>query len=329
MSHGLDKAHLDTIDLKLNHWKNRETWDSKISTGKLENIYTDRSIFHKNIQFQVGDSDDDAQTPRLSQTLGSNESIARTLNDSSSDRPHSKETNPDDVVTVKELKHLVPLVFANNKSLTEYFNQELFFAANLKTLPENFEKLAYKSGSIRQLTDIHSNLNRMMNMINKNYENLVKRFELAKQSMNLQIFSNVKYYKNLNNSRVMINGLVGLKMMFQDFIQLLHDLDNFMMDINDRVEEWNDSPYDTNDNDMNANGDFTSKPLGLNNMIYNINNNLSNFSNLEFDELIKQTILIFTEFVDNYHKEDRLDSDFFNYEIVLFDDHLKSVLELF
>lgn len=132
----------------------------------------------------------------------------------------------------------------------------------------------------------------------------------------------------------MVNGLVNIKMIFQTFIQLLYDLDNYILDINEKIDDWNSSSP-VNDNDSYATndiyGDFnsSSRPSGLNNVIYIINNHLSTLSNQEFDDFINQSILIFKEFVETYFKSHQSDEDFFSYEIVLFDDHLKSVLDLF
>lgn len=338
MSYGLDKSHLDRINLKLNVWKDRQKWDSNsATTEQIENILHEcnqdyhqspRNI-NKSAHFQIGSYDDSDFEAEFDEYSDQND-----LANSKSNRPRVRDPRATDIPTIGELKQMVPLIFANHKSLSEYFNQELFFAANLKTLPENFNKLTYKPGSINDLNELLTTINHMMQMINGNFETLTKSFDSIKHSMNLQIFSNVKHYNQLNNARTMVNGLVNIKMIFQTFIQLLYDLDNYILDINEKIDDWNSSSP-VNDNDSYATndiyGDFnsSSRPSGLNNVIYIINNHLSTLSNQEFDDFINQSILIFKEFVETYFKSHQSDEDFFSYEIVLFDDHLKSVLDLF
>lgn len=229
---------------------------------------------------------------------------------------NSRTNYNNDAPTVQELKALIPLIFVNKKPLSNYFSQELFLSQHLLHLSENFHRLKYYRGSLSFLNKLSVHLLIFQKKLNHELYNLETHYQVVHHSMNLQILSNVQTFKNLNNSRIMINGLLNFKYVFQNFVQSLCDLDNFIFEINELIDEWNSNFQTTNDNnetnDINKNKSYSK----LNTTIYELNNQLDELSSDAFDNLITNVIGIFSDYVETYFKANISDQDNFNYEIL-------------
>lgn len=238
------------------------------------------------------------------------------LNSKLDDHSNSTIYSSNDAPTVQELKALIPLIFVNNKPIAHYFSQEIFLSQHLVHLNESFQYLKYYRGDQKLLNKLNVHLVIFQKKLNHELNNLKTHFQVVHHSMNLQILSNVQTYKNLNNSRIMINGLLNFKLIFQNFVQLLCDLDNFIFEINELIEEWNynfQMPNDNNEtNDMKQNYLYSN----LNTLIYEVNSQLDSLSNDVFDSLIIDVIEIFTDYIETYFKANIKDQDNFNYEIL-------------
>lgn len=226
------------------------------------------------------------------------------------DQSNNINTNP--APTIQELKQIIPVVFEHKKPLNDYFTEELFFAENLVNLSNNFPSLTTNnngSSSLSDLNNLESSVNKLLITVQKADDELLQKFEFIKHNLNLQIFSNVKCYNQISNSREMLNGLVNFKLAFQEFSSHLNDLDDLIMFINDQID------------DLQGCNNFTT---------IRINQKLSSCSSYLFQSLINQVILIFNEYVHCYQNQTfNDDNDFYTYDIILFDDHVKSVVDMY
>lgn len=175
----------------------------------------------------------------------------------------------DTYIMVSLLKLLIPSIFHYKQDLKTFFTEELFFSQNLQ--------------SLTYLT------NHVFQVLNDNNESLKTTILEIYSEMKLEIYTNVNFYRIVNNAKVMIMGLVKVKAAFQKYINDLLVLDDLLMD-----EECDTSE------------DLTG---------------LNDYFGIEIDRNIK----IFDELVNLYNKKDWKDHDTFVYDIMLFDDHLKIV----
>lgn len=252
---------------------------------------------------------------------------------------YSKGAKPDsNPPLVAELRKAFPAIFGANRSLDEYFHGDLFFAANLAAVADTFlnKEFAFPGHFIlnpspfsdtetkRMLTDIREKIAEFKALVIEHNSRIILEYGNIKQVLKLTILSNSRIFKNFENSRVMYESLLKIK-------ELL-DLTEYSSKLNIAVSDLCDAIYDYN-HYVEGKATNASRSTSFSDpAVYTIESELNTQSQFITNDctkllsLIEEVKLSFSEYVDNFHKQQFGPTDYYYYEIVSFDDHLKSQL---
>lgn len=239
---------------------------------------------------------------------------------------------------VTELRNAIPAIFEANRSLDEYFHGELFFAANLAAVSDSFlnKDFAFPGHLIlnpssfsdnetkHMLADIHTKVADFKALVMNHNSRIILEYGNIIQVLKLTILSNSRIFKNFENSRVMFESLLKVKHLL-DLNEYSSELDIAVSDLGDAIYDYNQYVEDKGTNASTLSGSTAST-------IYSIESELNPHSQFITNDcarllsLLDEVKLSFSEYVDNFHKRQFGASDYYQYEIVSFDDHLKSQL---
>lgn len=264
------------------------------------------------------------------------------------------ETNEYDTrsVRVGEIVQKIPAM-RKTQSMEEFLVIEEFFANSLRNLREFFattngkliapisvEKfgrmsLSEQNQCIFMLKDIMGDLSNLRNLIRNFNESLAAKYDRVKSHLRLSILMNVKSYHMYENSRAMMLALCDIKKIFEELnFQSVH---NLLDDINDKVFDFNSHMENAETEGSDSSGNISSGTSinynTLKKFIYLIESTLSEQSPFINDEcayfkgIIDEVKFGFSDYFHQFTKltnDDYDDDTVFRYEILLFDDHLKT-----
>lgn len=246
-----------------------------------------------------------------------------------------RDSNPP---TIRELKQTIPQLFVQSQLLTQYFHGEYFFGHNLQELHyvcggDGLNILrcvpdGVSDSNHEQLGDLLTNLldsaQSLIAHIQATNEELELAYYLIKQSLKLTILANGRIHKDFENSRAMLTGLIQAKQTFQTFMTRGYgnDLNIMIDDLKDLIEEYN-SLAEEADNELPVSSDLTRKREDFEKILLPLADFISKDCKVFLDTL-DEVVLAFTEYVQSCQHSHLDDDCVFKYEIVSFDDHIKS-----
>ncbi|CUM45035.1 uncharacterized protein AC631_01371 [Debaryomyces fabryi] len=309
-----------------------------ISTTSLDNVkFTLRS--------------DSIESFSLINDLGIDNKDSETV---SGDEEYESKIYNAQAVTVGEMKAKLPGM-QKTKSMEEFFVVEEFFANSLMNLREFFAisngrlvspiavhtlgqmSLSQQNECIFMVKDILERVNSLQALISTFNDNLSANYAKIKSHLRLSILLNVKNFRILENCRAMMLALCDMKKLFEELNfhsvhNLLDEINDMVFDFNSHIENFAGSASGDSKNTQISNGTNINYST-LMKYIYQIESTLSKqspFINNEcayFKSIINEVKIGFFDFFQQFTKLMNEDYDcdtVFRYEILLFDDHLKT-----
>lgn len=247
------------------------------------------------------------------------------------------DTNPP---TILELQNQLEGLFTKN-SLKNWMEAELFAGLNLSKLHEvlqdhhlvevDFKTLSKQDIQVATelLDNITTTLNGLIKHIYSSNKYLTEHYDSIIQNLKLQLLTNFRVFKNFENSRSMFDALVSVKDLFQDLCvnNFGHELDGIVNNLIDDIFDFNNFVEDlapTGATDINCDVIYDK--------IRFIETNLSENSKfisdgcVQFQDCLDNYLIGFKEYTHKLVNSNLDSSEVFTYEIVSFDDHLKSQL---
>lgn len=256
-------------------------------------------------------------------------------------------------VTVGEIIAKLPGMH-KTKTMEEFFVVEDFFANSLVDMREFFAinngrliapiavqtlgriTLSQQNECIFMVKDILGHVNALQSLISTFNGNLAANYDRIKSHLRLSILLNVKNFRILENCRAMMLALCDMKKLFEELN--FHSVHNLLDEINDMVFDFNSHIENFTDDAADAKNTNISNGTNINyttlmKYIYQIESTLSKLSSFinnecaYFQSIINEVKIGFFDFFQQFTKLtlDNYDNDtVFRYEILLFDDHLKT-----
>ncbi|CUM64278.1 uncharacterized protein PRCAT00001876001 [Priceomyces carsonii] len=271
----------------------------------------------------------------------------------------SAEVKPEiesDAPTLWEMETEFPVLFKSRQSLDQFFVMEDFLSHSMSGLSEHFMNKEFDFGDnfilrplkqedfenlcendqlhlIGTLKKIEKASLELIHLVRTFNDSLLKDYDTIKKDLKLIILYNSRSIKKFENSRVMFDTLKRIKCM------LLERLDDCFCDnLNSLADEIIDLLYDFNQSAEEAASSVAKNSITscnrwekFHNMVSFVESNLSTSSNFIKNEctilayLIHEIKVIYEEYISKFrvYKFERKD-DKFRYEIVSFDDYIKS-----
>jgi hypothetical protein len=279
--------------------------------------------------------------------------IDRASDTESGDNKYDTSMYDPQSVTMGEIIAKLPGMHKTN-TMEEFLVVEDFFANSLINMREFFAisngrliapiavqtlgrmSLSQQNECIFMVKDILDHVNSLQSLISTFNGNLATKYDKIKSHLRLSILLNVKNFGILENCRAMMLALFDMKKLFEELN--FHSVHNLLDEINDMVFDFNshienfagDAPDAKNTNISNGtNINYTT----LMKYIYQIESTLSKLSSFinnecaYFQSIINEVKIGFYDFFHQFTKlthDNYDDNTVFRYEILLFDDHLKT-----
>lgn len=256
-------------------------------------------------------------------------------------------------VTVGEIIAKLPGMH-KTKTMEEFFVVEEFFANSLVNMRDFFAisngrliapiavqtlgrmSLSQQNECIFMVKDILGHVNALQSLISTFNGNLAANYDRIKSHLRLSILLNVKNFRILENCRAMMLALCDMKKLFEELN--FHSVHNLLDEINDMVFDFNSHIENFTDDAAKAKNTNISNGTNINyttlmKYIYQIESTLSKLSSFinnecaYFQSIINEVKIGFFDFFQQFTKLtlDNYDNNtVFRYEILLFDDHLKT-----
>lgn len=250
-------------------------------------------------------------------------------------------------LSIEEMKSRAPDLFIKKISLDDYFSVEQHFAFNLKHCYQSIcpeekysEDLFMKPVSSSQFSNNRNEFSLKLEEIVNSFHSLEEsctklnntiqeQYDEIKASLKWEIFSNSAANKNFENGRSMFEALLQFKQAFQEFIHesdLWMEIDENVNQLNDLIIEWNEIEIDELDMEEEEEGQVALvSHIDTINMIESSLKPDSSFIRqgcCNFDSILTEVKILYEEFL-NHFKSKQSDDGTFEYEICLFDDHIK------
>lgn len=256
-------------------------------------------------------------------------------------------------VTVGEIITKLPGMH-KAKTMEEFFVVEDFFANSLINMRDFFAisngrliapiavqtlgrmSLSQQNECIFMVKDILDHVNSLQSLISTFNDSLAINYDRIKSHLRLSILLNVKNFRILENCRAMTLALCDMKKLFEELNftsvhNLLDEINDMVFDFNSHIENFTSDTADAKNTNITngTNINYTT----LMKYIYQIESTLSKLSpfiNNEcayFQSIINEVKMGFFDFFQQFTRlthDNYDDNTVFRYEILLFDDHLKT-----